>query len=139
MVMKLTPAILGLFPFYQFLIKFLKRSCMIDWNVFFYKHNILYESQYEFKEEHSTEHAILDIVNKIQKNMDRGMFSCGIFTDLQKAFNTVDHCILLQKLYYYGPRGIINDWFCSYLPGTIQTTQIGPHISKKEKTLFGVP
>lgn len=106
---------------------------------FMNKHNILYESQYGFRENRSTEHAILDIVNKIQKNMGRGMFSCGIFIDLKKAFDTVDHSILLQKLHHYGIRGIINDWFHSYLYERTQSTQIGPHISKKEKTLSGVP
>ena len=67
------------------------------------------------------------------------MFSCGVFIDLQKAFDIVDHHILLQKLDHYGIRGIINDWFCSYLIGRIQSTQIGSRSSKKEKTLSGVP
>ena len=67
------------------------------------------------------------------------MFSCGVFFDLQKAFDTVDHHILLQKLNHYGIRGIINDWFYSYLVGRIQSTQIGSRFSKKEKTLSGVP
>lgn len=67
------------------------------------------------------------------------MFSCGIFIDLEKAFGTVDHSILLQKLQHYGVRGVVNDWFSSYLTDRIQTTQIGPNISKKEKNLYGVP
>ena len=64
--------------------------------------------------------------------------SCGIFIDLKKAFDTVDHGILLQKLHHCGIRGIINDWFHSYLYGRTQSTQIDPHISKKEKSLSGV-
>ena len=67
------------------------------------------------------------------------MFSCGIFIDLQKAFDTVDHSILLLKLNHYGIRGVVNDWFSSYLSGRVQTTQIGPYISQKEKTLCRVP
>ena len=102
-------------------------------------HNVLYESQYGFREHRSTDHAILDVVNKIQSYMDKGMFSCGVFIDLQKAFDTVDHAILLQKLFHYGVCGIVNDWFSSYLINTVQTTQIGSHVSEKQNTLCGVP
>ena len=79
------------------------------------------------------------VVSKIQANMDLGMFSCGILIDLQKAFDTVDHSILLHKLNHYGIRGVVNDWFSSYLSGRVQTAQIGSYISQKEKTLCGVP
>ena len=64
--------------------------------------------QYGFRERCSTEHAILDIVNRIQRHMDKGMLSCGVFIDLQKAFNTVDYHILLHRLSHYGIRGVIN-------------------------------
>ena len=47
--------------------------------------------------------------------MDKGSFSCGVFIDLKKAFDTVDHNILLKKLDFYGFRGIIQDLFESYL------------------------
>ena len=67
------------------------------------------------------------------------MFSCGVFIDLQKAFDTVDHAILLQKLFHYGVRGIVNDWFSSYLINRVQTTQIGSHVSEKQNTWCGVP
>ena len=75
--------------------------------------------------------AILDIVNAIQTNMNRRLFSCGVFTDLKKAFDTVDHSILLSKFNFYGFRGIINNWFSSYLRNRLQTTQIGQHVSDK--------
>ena len=98
---------------------------------FIEQNNLLSPSQYGFRKAHSTQHAILDIVNAIQTNMDKRLFSCGVFVDLKKAFDTVDHHILLQKLKHYGFRGIVNDWFSSYLNGRTQTTQIDSHISGK--------
>ena len=92
---------------------------------FLEKKNIFNDSQYGFREKRSTEHAILDIINQIENNMDNKMYSCGIFIDLKKAFDTVDHLILLQKLDHYGVRGVTNNWFASYLLGRQQTTQIG--------------
>jgi retron-type reverse transcriptase len=71
--------------------------------------NILCPSQYGFRQEHSTQHAILDIDNKIQTNMDDKLYSCGIFIDLKKAFDMVDHDILLAKLSHYGIREVVND------------------------------
>ena len=72
------------------------------------KKNILCTSQYGFRQGHSTEHAILDIVSRIQSNMDAGAFSCGVFIDLKKPFDTIDHSILLHKLYSCGFLGITN-------------------------------
>ena len=77
------------------------------------KHNLLYPSQYGFRKGHSTQHAMLDIINDIQANMNQRLLSCGVFIDLKKAFDTVDHEILLNKLNHYGFRGIINGWFSS--------------------------
>ena len=71
--------------------------------------------------------------------MNNRMFSCGIFIDLKKAFDTVDHSISSQKLYHYGFWGIINDWFHSYLTDSFQTTEIQNHISQKTSTDHGVP
>ena len=99
----------------------------------------MYNGQYGFKSAHSTQHAILDIINQIQNNMEKSMFSCAVFIDLKKAFNTVNHSILLDKLQFYGITGIIHEWFSSYLNGRTQTTQIGDSISDKEKIVCEVP
>ena len=69
--------------------------------------------------------------------MDAGLYSCGVFIDLKKAFDTVDHIILLCKLSHHRIRGIIN--FALYLTDTTQTTQVGASISSKGEILFGVP
>ena len=61
------------------------------------------------------------------------------FIDLQRAFDTVDYHILLHTLSHYGIRGVFNKWFCSYLNGRTQITQIGSHISERQKTSCGVP
>ena len=61
--------------------------------VFIEKHQLLYSSQCSFRQAHSTEHAILDMVETILANMDKRLFSCGVFIDLKKAFDTVDHRI----------------------------------------------
>ena len=103
------------------------------------KHELLYSSQYGFRKGHSIQHAILDIVNDIQTNMNQRLLSCGVFIDLKKAFDTVDHDILLDKLNHYGFLGIINDWFSSYLKSRTQTTQVGHHISHKAAVGCGVP
>ena len=103
------------------------------------KHNILFKSQYGFREKHSTQHAIIDIVNIIQNNMDLKLFTCGIFLDLKKAFDTVNHSILLKKLNHYGIRGVINDWFSSYLLGRTQVTEIDSNLSTIKNISCGVP
>ena len=106
---------------------------------FIAQHNILSPSQYGFRKTLSTQHAILDIVSTIQTNMDKLLFSCGVFIDLKKAFDTVDHKILLHKQEHYGFRGVVSKWFSSYLQGRTQTTQIDSYISARNYITCGVP
>ena len=89
------------------------------------KHNIIFSGQFGFRTNHSTEHALLLITDKIQRAIEGGLFSCGIFLDLRKAFDTVDHSILLAKLYSYGIRGMAYDWLVSYLSNRSQFVYIG--------------
>ena len=106
---------------------------------FIEKNDLLYTSEYGFRKGYSTQHAVLDIINTIQTNMSQGLFSCGIFIDVKKAFDTVDHDILLSKLHHYRFRGIINEWVASYLNNRMQTTQTGQHVSNKAIVTCGVP
>lgn len=103
------------------------------------KLGLLDNAQYGFRSGSSTTHAILDILNTIQTNMDKKLFSCAIFIDLKKAFDTVNHDVLLKKLYFYGIRGITNSWFESYLSKRTQVTVMNDCISEKEYTPYGVP
>ena len=75
---------------------------------FLNKNAILYKKQFGFRKNHSTTHALLEITEKIKQACDAGQFACGVFLDLQKAFDTVNHTILFKKLTHYGIRGVAN-------------------------------
>ena len=69
---------------------------------------------------HSTDHAIIELTDNITKAMDEGKYMIGIFLDLSKEFDTVNHQILLNTLKHYGIRGLCLKWFESYLHGSTQ-------------------
>ena len=75
----------------------------------------IYPLQFGFRKHHSTNDTLVNITENIRSALDKSQFACGVFVDLQKAFDTVDHVILLKKLEHYGIRGIGNSWFRSYL------------------------
>ena len=60
--------------------------------------NQIYSRQFGFRKAHSTINTLINIVERIRESLDVGKFACGVFVDLQKAFDTVDHEILLSKL-----------------------------------------
>ena len=95
--------------------------------------------QFGFRKKYSTNHALIGIVEQIRDAMDKKMFSCGVFIDLEKAFDTVNHDILLKKLDYYGIRGIANQWFTSYLSQRYQSVRINSEKSSKRLITCGVP
>ena len=86
-------------------------------SVFLSTNNILYEKQFGFRNQHSTNHALIEITEKIKQGCDSGKFVCGVFLDFQKAFDTVNHDILLKKLEHYGIRDKSNKWLRSFLEG----------------------
>jgi len=101
--------------------------------------NLLYPLQHGFQPGHSTFMSLLDIQDRITKAMDSNEFSIGIFLDLAKAFDTVDHGILLAKLKHYGIRGKPLEWFKSYLTSRTQRVKCNGCFSNLQNILFGVP
>ena len=76
--------------------------------------NIIYDLQFGFRKQYSTSHVLINITENIRKVIEDGNLGCGVFVELQKAFDTVDHQILIEKLNHYGILGVSNDWFKSY-------------------------
>ena len=84
-------------------------------------------------------HATLLITDNVRIAIEDGQFSCGIFLDLSKAFDTVDHSKLIRKLGHYGICGIANDWFTSYVHNRRQYVTIGSSKSDELVVTHGVP
>ena len=84
-------------------------------NTFLDNKNIIYDLKFEFRQQYSTSHVLINITENIRKALDDGNIGCAVSADLQKAFHTVDHQIRLAKLNHHRIRGVSNDWFKSYL------------------------
>ena len=108
---------------------------------FLNNNNILYEHQYGFRKNHSTIHPILHLIKDVVTNNDKPTkeSTIGIFLDLSKAFDTISHDILLNKLDHYGIRGLTNDWFRSYLTHRKQSTRYQSFLSSWKPITHGVP
>ena len=86
--------------------------------------NILYDKQFGFQTDHSTEHAIAQLADQICEAFEKSEYTLGVFIDLSKAFDTVDHSILLTKLELYGITDRNYAWIKSYLSNRLQYIQI---------------
>jgi hypothetical protein len=93
--------------------------------LFLTKKKVIYEYQFGFRKGYSTEQAILEITDNIKTSIDNNEITCGLFLDFSKAFDTVNHQILLSKLYKYGMRGIQLAWFSDYFTNRYQYVKIG--------------
>ena len=91
--------------------KILEKSMYNRIYSFLCKHKLINTTQFGFRSKHSTEHALISLIETIKKYLDDGEIVCGVFIDLQKALGTVNHEILLEKLKHYGIRSKQNDWF----------------------------
>ena len=103
------------------------------------KFKFLYIYQFGFQKNKSTYMALICLVDKLTQALENGEYAVGVFIDFQKAFDTVDHNILLEKLSYYGIRGSAHEWFRSYLSGREQFVEFDNVSSNVLKVQCGVP
>jgi hypothetical protein len=101
--------------------------------------NFFSDEQFGFRENRNTYHAVLKIINYITEGLNEKKFVAGIFLDISKAFDSVPHKILLDKLYHYGVRGVAHTWFKSYLSDRQQKVKVnGVFSSNIENIVIGV-
>ena len=100
---------------------------------------VLYSSQYGFRNKHSTIHAVNEFINDTIEAFEKKQYTLGVFLDLSKAFDTINHDILLHKLEWYGIRGVDLDWFRNYLSNRKQYVQYKNCKSSVHDILCGVP
>ena len=106
---------------------------------FLEKYRILSRKQFGFQKQHSTQHAIVDLKECLLKNAENGLISGALFLDMRKAFDSVKHDILINKLEHYGIRGTALKLFKSYLTNRKQYTTVKGTNSDKDTVSSGVP
>ena len=109
------------------LVSFLEKNKLFHWN------------QYGFRNNNSTEDAVLNMLTQIYSGLDSNSSVIGIFLDLMKAFDTVNHKRLVSKLEHYGVRGIAKNWFMDYLENRTQITRVAGNVSDNVSVNSGVP
>ena len=109
-------------------------------NDYLEKYHFISDKQFGFRENSLTSHAISNIYEKLTQNSDKGMYSCCIFLDLTKAFDTVNHDVLLYKMKnFYGFRGLAFKLMQSYLSNRKYYTKLNNFKSDLSKVEYGVP
>ena len=103
------------------------------------KFEVLYSYQFGFQKNKSTYMAIICLMDKLVKALEKGEVGIGKFIDFRKAFDTVDHTLLLDKMLYYGIRGMAHNWRFSYLMGRQQYVEFNQTISSPLRVQCGVP
>ena len=106
---------------------------------FLSRNNLITKHQFGFRQGYSTEMAVADLCSMSQRNNDDGYFTCCIFLDLSKAFDSVNHNILVNKLEKYGIRSNMYQLLCSYLNNRKQYTECNNAKSYLKTVLCGVP
>ena len=106
---------------------------------FLNEHYILYRKRFGFQKKFSTAYAIIKLIEDIEETFDNKQSVCDVFIDLQKAFDTVNHNILLNTLSHYGTRDTANNWFSSYFANRNQFVTINGFCSDLQNIQLGVP
>ena len=119
--------------------KFLEKVVYKRLYNFLIKYNILFDNQYGFRKNHSTALALLHLYDTLANAIDNKEYTMGVFIDLSKVFDTVNHEILLAKLQHYGIRGTPLKWFKSYLSGREHFVKFNGYCSSYKLVKCGVP
>ena len=120
--------------------KVLEKIVFLQLSSFLASEGILYENQFGFRQNHSTYMPISILYDHVTSSIANKQVCAAIFLDLRKAFDTVNHCILLEKLKLYGLKHKVLDFFHSYLLNRSQVTKYNSFTSKSPKTVtLGVP
>ena len=106
---------------------------------YLHRNKLLYAYQYGFRKLHSTELASVELIDRIRHDIDNGKIPLSVFLDLSKAFDTLDHSILLQNLKFDGVSGTSLQWFTSYLINRRQLVDIDETYSTVTNLTTGVP
>ena len=107
--------------------------------MFLEQNNAFYNYQFGLRKNHSTNHTLIKITEQIRNACDKNLFTCGVYLDLQNAFDTINHEILLSKLKHYGIKGTSYNWLKSFLCERMQYTLIKESESSLKTVSHGVP
>ena len=127
---------ISILPYFSKFIEKIVHNRLYD---YFDKFNLLNESQFGFRKNHSTYMPLLLLQSAVSEAIDVGKVILALFLDLQKAFDTVNHQILLYKLESYGIRGVVLYWFQNYLSNRRQRVVFNDVCSSDTVIDYGVP
>ena len=119
--------------------KIIERSAHITLSSFLEENRLLSQSQFGFRLKRSTSTALIAFTDQVLESMDKGCVTETVFLDLRKAFDTVDHLLLINKLKSLGVAGKSLEWFRSYLSGRVQQSMCVNALSPPAKITMGVP
>ena len=106
---------------------------------FIEKHKLINDLQFGFRKDRSAYMAVIEAVDTVTNALDRGETVVGVSLDLNKAFDTVNHMMLMEKCDKYGIRGVAKEWLISYLNGRKQYVSYNGMKPNKEMISYGVP